>query len=112
MMGGRSAACVPIRANIKNKKPPRRAASAFCEIQVWCWLEEDHAASHEHIQILEALRDPVEITGGVAATEEVSIHLEVLPVEPDMHGCRVDFLHDARTPAVDRRVIQEHAVVR
>jgi len=93
---------------LEKKKPPRRAASAFVKFKSG-WLEEDHATSHEHIQILEALVDPVEVSfNGQVPADEVAIELKVLPIEPEMHRRRVDFLDDARAPAVDRGIGEEH----
>src|SRR4029078_4439850 len=57
----------------------------------------------------EALVDPVEVSfNGQVPADEVAIELKVLPIEPEMHGRRVDFLDDARAPAVDRGIGEEH----
>jgi hypothetical protein len=44
----------------------------------------------------------LELKGVGAVADQVRVDLKMLPVDPDMHGRRVDFLDDARAPTIDR----------
>src|SRR5262249_52377024 len=80
-------------------------------------LEEDHAADLEEVEILEVRADSTSVGNETATAnrassvqtadpmvdfsvvaDRIKIELKMLPVEEDMHGSRVDLLHDTSAP--------------
>jgi hypothetical protein len=82
----------------------------------WFGLEEDHATGHEHVQIVEALVDVfvalgIDGVGAKAIAHKARVQFQVLPVDPKVHGGRINLLHDASTPTVNCRACQENVLI-